>query len=216
MREVQRHFGDVEVFVGQNIPMICPPPKVEPRMHAETWVIVALGRVQVKKNLEFGVRSVLGAIEQLGGKSKFEIRIVGPAEDQEYLQRILKYNEVSEALKVVFLGPLTPEAVSEVLYQTHYLLRPTHHENFGHAIVEAWAHGCPVFLSNNTPWRNLEGKGIGWDWPLEEHLWINGIRDAFASGKKDWEKKSRASRIFFETVVCSQDLLDANRRIFEA
>jgi len=28
--------------------------------------------------------------------------------------------------------------------------------------------GCPVLISDQTPWRNLEEKGVGWDLPLSK------------------------------------------------
>ena len=37
----------------------------------------------------------------------------------------------------------------------------------GEAIVEALAAGCPVVISDRTPWRGLERRGVGWDVPLD-------------------------------------------------
>ena len=34
------------------------------------------------------------------------------------------------------------------------------HENFGHVIVESWQNGCPVLISENTPWKNLESQKL--------------------------------------------------------
>jgi glycosyltransferase involved in cell wall biosynthesis len=45
-------------------------------------------------------------------------------------------------------------------------LFPTHGENYGHVILEALLAGTPVLLSDQTPWRNLEEAGAGWDIPL--------------------------------------------------
>ena len=28
--------------------------------------------------------------------------------------------------------------------------------------------GCPVLISDQTPWRSLEEKGVGWDLPLSK------------------------------------------------
>lgn len=46
------------------------------------------------------------------------------------------------------------------------LLMPTLGENFGHVIPEALISGCPVLISDRTPWRELESKKAGWDIPL--------------------------------------------------
>ncbi len=64
-------------------------------------------------------------------------------------------------------GPLPPDRVAEALRANHLLFLPTRSENFGHVILEALAAGCPVLLSDRTPWRNLARAGVGWDLPLD-------------------------------------------------
>ncbi len=49
----------------------------------------------------------------------------------------------------------------------HFFLLPTWGREFGHVIVEALAAGCPVIISDLTPWRHLEETGVGWALPLE-------------------------------------------------
>ena len=44
---------------------------------------------------------------------------------------------------------------------------PTLGENFGHVVPEALAAGCPVLLSDRTPWHDLEQHGAGWTLPLQ-------------------------------------------------
>ena len=40
-------------------------------------------------------------------------------------------------------------------------------------ILEAWAAGLPVVISDRTPWRDLESQGVGWDLPLDNpQRWI--------------------------------------------
>jgi glycosyltransferase involved in cell wall biosynthesis len=111
---------------------------------------------------------------------------------------------------------LPPEAVSEALSTAHFLLMPSRHENFGHAIVEAWAHGCPVLLSDRTPWKNLEAAGAGWDWPLDEWAWTEGLTQALALDEAAWNRLSESSRAHFATAVRTPESLESNRRIFSA
>jgi hypothetical protein len=35
-------------------------------------------------------------------------------------------------------------------------------------ICEALVSGCPVLISDQTPWRDLEALEVGWDLPLSE------------------------------------------------
>jgi glycosyltransferase involved in cell wall biosynthesis len=42
--------------------------------------------------------------------------------------------------------------------------------------VEALSAGCPLIISNKTPWLNLEEQGIGWDLSLDEpQTWIEKL-----------------------------------------
>ena len=51
--------------------------------------------------------------------------------------------------------------------RTTCMILPTLGENFGHVIVEAWTAGCPVLVSDRTPWRQLASHGVGWDVALD-------------------------------------------------
>jgi len=58
--------------------------------------------------------------------------------------------------------------VTMTLLNYHFLVLPSLGESFGHVIVEALAAGCPLIISDTTPWQRLEEKGIGWDIPLDD------------------------------------------------
>ena len=58
--------------------------------------------------------------------------------------------------------------LQEILKDQHILLLPTLNENFGHVIIESFQHGCPVIISDNTPWRQLKSKKIGYDINLDK------------------------------------------------
>ncbi len=45
---------------------------------------------------------------------------------------------------------------------------PSTNESFGYVIHEALAAGCPVLISDRTPWRDLEARGVGWDVDLND------------------------------------------------
>ena len=45
---------------------------------------------------------------------------------------------------------------------------PTFAENYGHSIVEALSVGTPMLISDNSPWKNLQEKGFGWEISLNE------------------------------------------------
>jgi len=138
------------------------PTKRDPKQpHAIR--IVFLSRVARKKNLDFA----LGVLQDLEGAVTLDI--YGPKEDQEYWEECEQIiDRLPPNIQVTYGGSVTPDRVNDVLANYHLFFLPTRGENFGHAIVEAWAAGCPVLVSDQTPWRNLMEKGIGWDIPLSE------------------------------------------------
>ena len=104
------------------------------------------------------------------------------------------------AVEVVFHGGMPPSELAPHFHAAHYLLSSTTQENFGHSIVEAWAHGCPVLISDRTPWRGLEAHNVGWDWPLDESEWHTGLNTALTLNHAEWEAKSRAARHIFRSA----------------
>lgn len=58
-------------------------------------------------------------------------------------------------ITVNFCGPLEKEKIPATLQQYHFLFMPSQGENYGHAIVESFLAGCPVIISDRTPWRGL-------------------------------------------------------------
>src|SRR6185295_19698195 len=65
------------------------------------------------------------------------------------------------------------ERVAEVFRAHELFLFPTRGENFGHVVLEAMVSGCPVLVSDRTPWRGLARYGAGWDLPLDD---VGGMR----------------------------------------
>ena len=47
-----------------------------------------------------------------------------------------------------------------VKYDVFYF--PTKSENFGQVIWESLSCGCPVLISDQTPWNNIENHHVGW------------------------------------------------------
>jgi glycosyltransferase involved in cell wall biosynthesis len=119
-----------------------------------------------------------------------------------------------EDVKVRFLGGIPPTELPEHLQAAHFLLSSTTQENFGHSIVEAWAHGCPVLISDRTPWLQLQEKGIGWDLPLEPDAWQVGLSKALTMNSAQWEIMSEESRVFFKTHVRNDEAEKANLELF--
>ncbi len=212
--DILAQFPTAEIYVAPNVPSRpYVPPQNRP---ADRWVFVALGRVHAIKNLAFGARALAQAVQSPGATRPVELQIIGPAEDAAHLEEAMAAGFGVKGLDIRHMGALPPEGVSAALAQAHYVFMPTHHENYGHAIVEGWAHGCPVVLSDRTPWNGLEAAGAGWDWPLEEAAWVTGLQAVLSLDDTDWNRLSSASRAYFDRAVRTPEMLESNRRIFSA
>ncbi|MBA4408497.1 MAG: glycosyltransferase [Odoribacter sp.] len=125
--------------------------------------IVFLARISKDKNLPFALE-VLSKV-----KSQVQYDIYGPIED-EYIWRkcITMISLLPQNIKVEYKGMLSHEIVKETLSNYQLFFMPTFAENFGHSIAESLSVGTPVLISDNTPWKGLSEKGLGWDINLEE------------------------------------------------
>jgi glycosyltransferase involved in cell wall biosynthesis len=125
--------------------------------------IIFISRITIKKNL-------FGAIKMLDGlKGKITLNIYGPIEDKAYWKTCRQYSKrLSTNIQVFYKGILEHNYVMKTMSEHDLFLFPTLGENYGHVIIEALSSGCPILISDQTPWRNLEEEGVGWDLPLRK------------------------------------------------
>lgn len=142
-------------------PRVTSEPTIPPHKEVGSLSLAFLSRISPKKNL-------LMALEVLDGvQGNITFSIYGPIEDREYwAQCEARISKLSSNISVKYCGEVPHEEVSATLRQHHAFLFPTLSENFGHAILEAFNAGLLVITSDQTPWRNLEQAGVGWDLPL--------------------------------------------------
>lgn len=207
--EVRQAFPRGGVCIAQNLPSVIPA--TNPPRSSEHWNIVVIGRIHRVKNLHFGLEAVLEAHTA----RSVTINFIGPVEDAGYQQELEDVAARNPAVNVRFHGGVPPAELGPYFHAAHYLLSSTTQENFGHSIVEAWAHGCPVLISDRTPWRGLEAHNVGWDWPLVESEWHTGLNAALTLSHAQWEAMSRAARTYFSERVQSPEAERANLALFE-
>jgi glycosyltransferase involved in cell wall biosynthesis len=157
--------------------------------------LIFLSRISRSKNLHFALK-LLGAVQ-----GHVELEIVGPVEDLRYWAECQEQiRGLPENIAVRRVGPVPHENVRRTFLQHQFLLLPTLGENFGYAILEALAAGCPVFISDQTPWRDLRGAGAGWDLPLERpDLWQNALQECVAMDAGVYQSMSQQARCFAES-----------------
>jgi glycosyltransferase involved in cell wall biosynthesis len=120
-------------------------------------------------------------------------------------------------IHVTLHGGIDHEKVVSTLIDHHFFVLPSQSENFGHVFIEAMSAGCPLIISDRTPWVDLEMKGVGWDISLEDRAkWIGVISRCVEMDQEVYAEMSANARQFAEDWVANDTVEMANREVFES
>jgi len=189
----------------RDLPALAPrPPKQKGEVH-----LVFLSRISPMKNL-------LGAVQLLAMvKARVTLDVYGVLEDQHYWHECERMIATLPAhVTVSCRGAVLPGHVPAILSRYDAFLLPTLGENFGHAILESLLAGCPVIISDRTPWRDLAANRAGADLPLELPdrfaAVIDDLADMDGARFAEWAGGAREYALAF----CHDgDALQATRRL---
>jgi glycosyltransferase involved in cell wall biosynthesis len=146
------------------------PAKTTGRLRA-----VFASRIAPTKNLLF----LLEVLTRCDGG--IHLDVVGPIEDPAYWARCRALMpRLPPGVTVAYAGEAAHHDLQRRLSTYDVLILPTLGENFGHIVVEAWAAGCPVLLSDRTPWRRLPAQRLGWDVALDHGAWAAALGECRA------------------------------------
>lgn len=172
--------------------------------------IVFLSRIAREKNLDFALK-VLNKVS-----SKVVFDVYGPAENVAYWQECKDLiSQLPDNIEVNYFGSVTPGEVLHIFSRYDLFLFPTGGENYGHVIGEALIVGTPVLISTETPWRNLQADGLGWDIDLS-HMdsFVETIEQvSLLSPAERLKKRNALKRKIMERLLDS-GVLEANRELF--
>jgi glycosyltransferase involved in cell wall biosynthesis len=212
MRAVLGPGARVEVAPNPSIPPGPPRDLPRPPKEPRSIRLVFLSRFSRKKNL-------LGALELLRGvEGQVRFDLYGTVEDEPYWERCkAAIARLPANVTCTYHGPVPPERVDEAFAGAHLFFFPTLAENFGHVIVEAMRAGCPVLLSDQTPWRNLAAARAGWDVALDDVAGIHAaLRQAIEMDGPTWERWAKGARDFVAAALDTGEVRDAHLRMFRS
>jgi glycosyltransferase involved in cell wall biosynthesis len=171
-----------------------------------------LSRISPKKNLD-GALAILTGIA-----AHVEFDIYGTKEDAGHWEDCRKIMAKLPAnVTATYKGVLAPDDVVPTLSGYDLLFFPTRGENFGHVILESLLAGCPVLLSDQTPWRNLAAIHAGSDIALHDVDAFRRFMEMFAAlGSAEFEVWSRGARELGLRYCASGDVIGPTRLMFEA
>jgi len=211
--EIKKYFGEkMQVKLAPNLSAKIPEFLVNKQKAAATLDLFFLSRISEKKNL-------IGALKYLKKVKKcyqINFSIIGPIGETGYWNECeLLIKKLPKHITVNYLGAIPNLELPQVLKQQQVLLLPTFNENFGHVILEAFQAGCPVILSNQTPWQDLEKKKIGYDIDLDKPLDFTLAIEFFAKiNEEDYQKWSLNAFNFALEFTNNKEIINANRDLF--
>ncbi|MBI4365372.1 MAG: glycosyltransferase [Deltaproteobacteria bacterium] len=164
-----RQFGlDVSICVIPN-GVDVPGPRASPGVKGDQKVALYLGRIHPKKGLPMLIEA-WARVRPTG----WRLKIVGPDEAGHR-------TEVEKAVVTAGLGgtisvsgPVDGDVKRSVFFDADLFILPTHSENFGIVVAEAFAHGLPVLTTTGAPWSMLPERGCGW--------WVDATIDGIVEG----------------------------------
>ena len=206
---IRRVFGrSADVLVARDMSPRPGPAPSHPVKQPGSLDLVFLSRISPIKNLDFAI----AALEGVHGRVRFSI--YGPIEDPEYWAACSRRAERLPAnVTTEYMGVVAPSEVGAVLARHHVFFLPTRAESFGHAISESLLAGCPVLISDQTPWHDLEARHAGWDLPLVEPERFTAVIDrCVAMSAKELEAWS-AGAYELGREIAQDPTLDAAYRV---
>ena len=142
--------------------------------------------------------------------------IYGPAENETYWKECQELIDQLPANVIVnYLGRVDANQVVHIFGRYDLFLFPTGGEAYGHVIAECLSSGTPVLISTETPWRNLQADGLGWDIDLEQMGSFVEIIERLAL-LSDYERLRKRAEVKAKIVerLLDPDVLESNRQLF--
>lgn len=173
--------------------------------------LVFISRITPKKNLDF-------ALEVLNEISSGEIifDIYGPKEDEEYWERCKQKFNNNEKVIINYKGNLSHKQVMSTFFEYDFFFFPTWSENFGHVITEAMVSECPVIISDNTPWSEINNYHSGFSINLgDKSSFVGTIKKLIGIGNDEYQKILINNRKFCKEKFKVDKIKKEYNEIFE-
>jgi glycosyltransferase involved in cell wall biosynthesis len=211
--EIKKVFGskcDLRISINIPSPQILSFSEVSNYKKFDEVKLVYIGRLSPKKNLH----KVINWIQSFSYNKRTVLEIYGDGNEPEYIESLKNSVKPDSKVEIQFKGAVNPMDLPKIYAESHYFILMTKHENYGHVIAESLSNGCPVIISDKTPWRDLDSKGIGWDISIDKKEFLATIEKAVNVDPIEYMKLSENAYNYFKTEVYTDQLLNANKSLF--
>ncbi|MDQ3191482.1 MAG: glycosyltransferase [Bacteroidota bacterium] len=211
-KDINTHFGaQARIKLAPNLPKKTSLASLKKRNKAKGNVkIVNIARIAPEKGL-------LYAIEILANvKEAVSFDIYGPVYDEKYWEKCQKaIKKLPSNIAVNYKGSTPSEEIDNVLINYHFMFMPTKGENFGHVILESLLTGCPVIISDKTPWQNLSKSFSGWDISLNDIKTFSKVIETTSQmDQKEYDSWSKGAYKYATEFIDNKEVLKQNIELF--
>ena len=211
-KDIKRFFPKAKrILLSPNLPVAVNKNLSTAEKASGKLRIVFVGRLHPIKKLDF----LLEALVKV--KGDIALDIVATREDADYWRKCKKLiGKMQFKIDINSYIDLPHAKIKPLLEKAHLFVLPTEGENFGHAIFEALAVGCPVLISDQTPWRNLESKKAGIDLPLSN---LSGFTKAIQTfvdmGDDEWQEYRNGALALARDYENNLEAVSQYKQLFE-
>jgi glycosyltransferase involved in cell wall biosynthesis len=156
--------------------------------------LLFLSRIHPKK----GIDRLLNAWAALESQHlEWDLVIAGTGESA-HVEEIKVLIEKLGVKRVDFVGPLYGDSKAAAYQNAELFVLPTHSENFGMAVAEALAHGCPAVVGTGAPWAGLRTEECGWWVEITVESLKNTLSSAFGRSREELQVMGERGRKWME------------------
>ncbi|HQZ83431.1 MAG TPA: glycosyltransferase [Pyrinomonadaceae bacterium] len=166
-------------------------PSWKPEKKPGSVKFVYLSRISPKKNLAYLLERLKNVRD-----GAVSLEIIGPVDDEAYWQRCeALIKDLPKNIAVNALGAFPNLEALRLVAKSHFFVMPTLNENFGYVFIEALAAGCPILISDNTVWTDIDERNAGWQIPLDKpESFVEKINSCIAMDAQVYSQMSDSAR----------------------
>jgi glycosyltransferase involved in cell wall biosynthesis len=172
--------------------------------------LVNIARIAPEKNLKFALEILMEV------KAKIQFDFYGPVYNKSYFEECKEViQKLGSNIQVNYKNSIESSEVESTFEGYHCLFMPSLGENFGHIILESFLAGCPVIISDQTPWRSLNTRKLGFDISLAEKAnFVAAIEQLARIPQNEFNEWSNAAYKFGYAYVNNPEILKQNLNLF--
>jgi glycosyltransferase involved in cell wall biosynthesis len=183
---------------------------LKPKKEIGSVRFVFISRIVPKKNLAFFLERLLEI-----DKGYVEFDIIGPPEDLDYWQQCQALIErLPSNIKVNVIGGCPWNEALQYACKSHFFVLPTLNENFGYVFIEGLSAGCPLLISDQNVWTDVDEKALGWRIPLDQpQRFVDQINKCIAMDDDEFSDISRRARQYAVEWIARPEINEATARV---